>query len=189
MRKVMAGALAAAALTWAGTGAAADTKADQQQRAREGQGTAMPPAPDPSRRDTPAGDARTQRDATARTEQPKHPLFEGKNNFDLKGKVGEVSENAVTIERKDLPAAKLHVSPNTKLEVDGKKATLHELQQGQDVKASFNLQGDKVEAVEIKADKLKKDDRKEMSEQRRDTQQEMNERARDAQQHNQQKSR
>jgi hypothetical protein len=186
MRKVMAGALAAAALAWTGSGAAADTAAERTIRGEAERTRGDVAAPD-ARTER---DARTQRDATAGRagEQPKHPLFEGKNNFDLKGKVAEVSENAVTIERKDLPAAKLHVSPNTKLEVDGKKATLHELQQGQDVKASFNLQGDKVEAVEIKADKLKKDDRKEMSEQRRDTQKEMNERARDAQQHNQQKS-
>ena len=47
------------------------------------------------------------------------------------------------------------------------------------MKASFNLWGGTAEAVEIKADKLGKNDRKEMSEQRRENQKDANERARD----------
>jgi hypothetical protein len=198
----MAGALAAVAISWTGSVLAADdaakerreavgaTKAEAQGKARSAEET-MKGEAERTRGDVNAPDARTERtrESARAGEQPQHPLFEGKNNFDLKGKVSEVSASSITIERSELPAAKLHVSGNTKVEVDGKKASVNELKQGQDVKASFNLQGDKVEAVEIKADKLEKGDRKEMSEQRRETQKEMGERARDAQQKNQQQRR
>jgi hypothetical protein len=194
MRKVLAGALAAVALSWAQGVPAADaakerreaadaTKAQAKEKTKEAQGSMQRGAG--SMKDSMHGTASGAQGAQA---EKKHPVFEGKKNFDVDGKVAEVSPTTITIQRNELPSAKLHVSKDTKVEVDGKKSSVQELKRGQDVKASFNLQGDKVEAVEIKADKLKKDDRKEMSEQRRDTQKEMNERARDAQQHNQQKS-
>jgi hypothetical protein len=177
MRKIVAGALAAAALSWAGGIRAEDaakerreaadaTKAEAQQKAQEARE---------------AAGARTS-EAMGRQEEKKHPLFEGKSNFDLKGKIEQVSANSVTIQRDELPSATLHVSPNTKIEVDGKKVSTQELKRGQDVKASFNLSGDKVEAVEITAEQLKREDRREMGEQRRENQQKMNERARESQQ-------
>jgi hypothetical protein len=112
-------------------------------------------------------------------------VFEGKNNFDVKGKVQHASQDKITIQRDDLPPVTLHVSPSTKVEVDGKKAAAGQLKQGQDVRASFNLRGEKPEAVEIKADKLKADDQKEMSEQKAKSQKEMSETQREAQEHQQ----
>lgn len=87
--------------------------------------------------------------------EKKHPLFEGKNNFDVDGKIQKVSKNSITIQRDELPAAELTVSRNTKIELDGDQASMAQLRQGQDVKASFNLNKDKAEAVEIKAEKQK----------------------------------
>jgi hypothetical protein len=169
MRKVVAGALAAAALSWA-YGARADaakerreaadaTKSEARQAGKDARQSADR-ATDPMRSDAQAG--RTSSD------EKKHPLFEGKNNFDVKGKVSQVSQDSITIQRDELPPATLHVSQNTKVEMDGKQVSTHQLQRGQDVKASFNLRGDKAEAVEIKADKPKADDRKEMGEQSRE---------------------
>jgi hypothetical protein len=156
MRKVVAGALVAIAFAWAqGVGAADAPKAQT--------------------------DTSTKKSA----EQPKHPVFEGKNNFDVKGKVQHASQDKITIQRDDLPPVTLHVSPSTKVEVDGKKAAAGQLKQGQDVRASFNLRGEKPEAVEIKADKLKADDQKEMSEQKAKSQKEMSETQREAQEHQQ----
>ncbi len=201
MRKIMAGALAAVALSWANAAGAADdaakerreaadaTKAEVKGKAKDAQST-MKGEAERTRGDVYAPDARTDRTASdqpgrerqARAEDKKHPLFEGKNNFDLDGKVAEVSATSITIQRNELPSAKLHVSKNTKVEVDGKTSSVEQLKRGQDVKASFNLQGDKAEAVEIKADKLEKDAGKEMREQQQETRKELNERARESQQ-------
>jgi hypothetical protein len=184
MRKVVAGTLAAIALAWAQGAGAADaekerkeaadaTKAEVRQEGKEAQQSME------------RGADRAQAEAQARTGDPKadkkHPLFEGKNNFDVKGKVQHASNDKITIQRDDLPEVTLHVSPNTKVEVDGKHSSAQQLKQGQDVRASFNLRGDKPEAVEIKADQLKADDRKEMAEQKRDAQKEMGETQREAQ--------
>ena len=126
-------------------------------------------------------DARADEHAAAgrKGDEPKHPLFDGKKNFDLDGKVQDASKDRITIQRKELPPATLHVSPGTKVEVDGKRASTEQLQQGQDVKASFNLHGETAEAVEIKADKPDAKDRKEMTEQRRENQKDASERGRE----------
>lgn len=176
MRKlIMAGVLAAVALVAPNAGAddaakerreAADaTKAEVKQDAREARSEVKQEGREARQEMKEAGremkhegqHAREgmHRDATARGEK-KHPMFEGKNNFDMKGKVLKVSANSITIARDDLPAATLVVSPNTKIELDGERASIKQLLPGQDVKASFNLQGQRAEAVEIKAEKKDK---------------------------------
>lgn len=92
------------------------------------------------------------RQAAAEGEK-KHPLFEGKNNFDVEGKIQKVSRSSITVAREDLPVATLNVNKDTKIELDGEKVSAAQLKTGQDVKASFNLKGDKAEAIEIKAEK------------------------------------
>jgi hypothetical protein len=184
MRKVVAGALAAAALSWAGGASAADAAKERQEAADATKQEARGEAKEAQQSMERAADrtAAGAQDAQARAEDKKHPLFEGQDNFDVDGKVQEASKDKITIQREGLPAATLHVSKDTKIELDGQKASTQQLQRGQDVKASFNLRGDRVEAVEIKADKPAKDDRKEMTEQQRETQKEMGERSREAQQ-------
>jgi len=110
MRKVVAGALAACALSWAQGAAAGDAAKDK-----------------------------------------KHTVFEGKKNFGVDGKIEKVSQDTVTIQRKDLPPVTRHVSSGTKVEKDGKQVGVGQLAPGEDVKASFNLSGSTPEAVEIKA--------------------------------------
>ncbi len=186
MRKVVAGTMVAAALAWAHGVRAEDAKTDQKKaQERQTQQGSSSAATEPGRETGIGGTDRTSRemrtdaraDQNARSADVKHPLFDGKKNFDLDGKVQEASGDRVTIQRKELPAATLHVAPGTKVVVDGKASSADQLQVGQDVKASFNLRGGTPEAVEIKADKLKKDDRKEMGEQRRENVKDMNERA------------
>ena len=82
-------------------------------------------------------------------------LFSGKDDFRMKGKVQGVGKSTLTVSRQDLPAAKLHVAEQTKIEIDGKQAKLGQIKQGDDVQAAFNLQGDRATAVEIKADSNK----------------------------------
>lgn len=97
--------------------------------------------------------------AQARTDQNKDdPARERmkKDSFDIEGKVSKASGQKLTLNREDAPAATLHVDKTTKIELDGEKATLSQLRPGQDVKASFNLQGEKAHAIEIKAEKQDK---------------------------------
>jgi len=154
MRKVVAGALAAAALTWA-QGVRADDASKQQKANEPGRTQTSKEMRAQERADkaptSQEGGRAQSSQAQNQREEKKHPLFEGKKNFDVDGKVTQASADRITIERDDLPAATLHVSPNTKIELDGKQVSAQELTRGQDVKASFNLQGEKAEAVEIKA--------------------------------------
>lgn len=98
---------------------------------------------------------RTEQRAQAgmRSQEKKHPIFDGKDNFEVEGKVQKASKNSITVTREELPAATLSVSQHTKIELDGNEVSASQLKPGQDVKASFNLRGDKAEAVEIKAEK------------------------------------
>jgi len=95
-------------------------------------------------------------DKQAASGEKKHPLFEGKDNFKLDGKIQKVSKNSITVQRDELPPATLMISPNTKIEIGGEHASTQQLKPGQEVKASFNLKGEKPEAVEIKAEKMEK---------------------------------
>lgn len=85
--------------------------------------------------------------------EKRHPLFEGKSNFDVEGKVQRASATSLTVTREDLPPATLTIDRNTKIELDGQQTSARMLRPGQDVKASFNLQGAKAMAVEVKAEK------------------------------------
>jgi len=78
-----------------------------------------------------------------------------KKDFDIKGKVAKVSKDSLTLNRDDATAATLHVDENTKIQVDGNTSKLADVKPGEDVKASFNLKGDKPVAIEIKADSKK----------------------------------
>jgi hypothetical protein len=161
MRKVMAGAVAAALLSWGHGAQAADakqerreaadaTKAEARQEGREAK-ESMERGADRTRAEAGKATDRARSAGGAAQDEKKHPPFEGKKNFDVDGKVTQASADRITIQRDDLPAATLHVSPNTKIELDGKQVSAQELTRGQDVKASFNLQGEKPEAVQIKA--------------------------------------
>ncbi len=98
--------------------------------------------------------------------------FEGKHNYDVDGKVSKVEGDKLTIRRDDLPEATLGVSSTTKVELDGDRASLSQLTPGQDVKASFNLEGDKPLAVEVKAKRtdVQKDVKKQRDDERKDAQ-------------------
>ncbi len=74
-----------------------------------------------------------------------------KDDFNVKGKVGRVSARSVTIERDKSTPATLMIDQATKIEVDGKAARATDLKPGADVKASFNLRGERPIAVDLKA--------------------------------------
>ncbi len=78
-------------------------------------------------------------------------IFDGKKNFDVDGKVAKVSKDSITIDRKDLPPATLAIARGAKVQLDGDDVSVQQLKAGEDVKASFNLDKDRAEAVEIHA--------------------------------------
>lgn len=82
----------------------------------------------------------------------RHSIFEGKSNYDVKGRVEKVSGHSVTLHRDDLPSVTLSTDTATHITVNGDDhATTSSLRPGQDVRASFNLEGSKPLAVEIEA--------------------------------------
>jgi hypothetical protein len=158
MRKlVTAGVVAAAALSWAHVARAEDA-AQKRKEAASATQREMKQDAQRAKQET-QHEVQHSRDAMTRGESSKgmerKSRFEGKDNFDMKGKLSKVSHDSITIAREDLPAATLKISHDTKIEVGGDKATAAQLRQGEDVKATFNLEGDKPVAVEIKADKPK----------------------------------
>jgi hypothetical protein len=173
MRKLwMAGVMAAAAL-FAQTARADDakqerkeaydaTRTEMKQDARDAKGEVQQQTSE-GQRELQKTEREAQHDVAERTNEAraaaakgekKHPLFEGKNNFDVEGRIQKVSMNSITVARDDMPPATLNVSKDTKIELDGDQVSMKQLKQGQEVKASFNLKGAKPEAVEIKAEKL-----------------------------------
>ncbi len=82
----------------------------------------------------------------------RHSIFEGKSNYDVKGRVEKVAGHSVTVHRDDLPTVTLSTDRATRITVNGDdQATTKSLRPGQDVKASFNLEGNKPVAVDIEA--------------------------------------
>jgi hypothetical protein len=166
----MAGVLAVAALFAQGAYAADDpaserreaadaTREQMKQEGREAKQEAREAGAEMRQEAREAGaemkqEGREARAAAQAGQEKKHPLFDGKDNFEVEGKVQKVSKNSITVTREDLPAATLTLSRHTKIELDGDQVSATRLKPGQDVKASFNLRGDKAEAVEIKAEKM-----------------------------------
>jgi vacuolar-type H+-ATPase subunit H len=125
---------------------------EAQAQAQEKVGEAKEDAAEKTRDAAAEGTASGSAAAGQMAHPGKHPVFT-KDNFDLKGTVQSASADSITVQRKDLPAAKLSLDQNTKIEVEGQSVSAAQLQPGQEVKASFNLQDDKPMAVEIKAKK------------------------------------
>jgi hypothetical protein len=151
--RTLAMMLAAAALSWTHVAWAQDAKQERREAMDATREQAKEEAAGAQQTmDREAQQTREEmRQETARTE--KASRWEGKSNFDVEGKISKVGRDSITLTREDLPAATLKVSKETKIELDGNAASINQLRQGQDVKASFNLEGDKPLAVEIKAEK------------------------------------
>jgi hypothetical protein len=177
MRKLAMTMVAAAALVWA-QGARADDAAKERREAADATRDQMKQGAHDTKASADRAADRTReegreakgsaddqmhraqdRHAAAGKDEKRHSMFDGKDNFDVKGKVARVSQDSLTIQRDALPDATLKVTSETKIELNGDRATLAQLKPGADVKASFNLKNDKAEAVEIKADRKDADKR------------------------------
>lgn len=85
--------------------------------------------------------------------QQQRQIFQSRESFDIKGTVASVdpNQNKITVNRPNLPPAELTTSNQTKVQVDGRQASLNELQPGTEIRAKFNLAQDQAVATEVKA--------------------------------------
>lgn len=78
----------------------------------------------------------------------------GKQNpatYSMSGRVVDVDDDEIEIERRGLPKAELDVNGRTRIRVDGQDAGIRDLQNGMQVNAQFQIAEDDIIAVEIDA--------------------------------------
>jgi hypothetical protein len=77
--------------------------------------------------------------------------FKTAQAFTMKGTIKDKTMEGVTIERPGLPAADLDIRDKTLVWLDGKKVKADALPEGAQVRAKFQLEGQDVVAVELRA--------------------------------------
>lgn len=84
--------------------------------------------------------------------QDQKKLFQAKDKFELKGTVQSIdaSHAQITLERTNLPPAELFVvTEQTKIKLNGKEASLVDIQPGAEVRARFQIADDRPVALEL----------------------------------------
>ncbi len=77
--------------------------------------------------------------------------FKVAQSFNLRGTLKEATLEGVTIERQGLPAADLDVRDKTAVWLDGKEVKVDAIPEGAQVRAKFQLEGQDIVAVELRA--------------------------------------
>lgn len=114
----------------------------------------------------PGVEVRTAQEEHQQVQQQSRQLFQGKvKTWDLEGTVTSVdpTRHEITIQRENLPDAHLALVDDTKITLDGKQATMQELQEGAEVRAKFQLAEGTPVAVSLDAKPSK--EQKKMQEQ------------------------
>lgn len=85
--------------------------------------------------------------------QQQRQIFQSRESFNLEGTVASVdqNQNKITVNRPNLPPAELTTSNQTKVEIDGRQASLSQIRPGTEIRAKFNLAQDQAVATEVKA--------------------------------------
>ncbi len=78
-------------------------------------------------------------------------IFASGDNYKLDGSVAAVRHGTITVRRKGLPPADLQVARETKIELGGRPAHLGQIRPGDEVRATFNVAGDRLIAVAVDA--------------------------------------
>jgi hypothetical protein len=81
--------------------------------------------------------------------------FKTAQAFTMKGTIKDKTLEGVTIERPGLPAADLDIRDKTLVWLDGKKVKADALPEGAQVRAKFQLEGQDIVAVELRATSAK----------------------------------
>jgi hypothetical protein len=71
--------------------------------------------------------------------------------FDITGTIASRSDDGITLERAGLPSAELDVRDETAVWLNGKKVKADALPEGAQVRAKFQIDGDDIVAVELRA--------------------------------------
>jgi hypothetical protein len=88
---------------------------------------------------------------TVGLETTKEGTFKTAQAFSIKGNIKGTGGGGVTIVREGLPEADLDVRKETLVMLDGKKVELKAIPEGAPVSAKFQLEGEEVVAVELRA--------------------------------------
>lgn len=98
--------------------------------------------------------AKTAKDVTG-IQTESEGTFKTAQAFTLTGKLKDKTAEGVTIERTGLPAADLDIRDKTAVWLDGKKVDKDALPEGAQVRAKFQLEGQDIVAVELRATSMK----------------------------------
>lgn len=82
---------------------------------------------------------------------PAEPLAGHSDDLMLSGRVLDVTPESVSIDTRDGQTKTLEIVPQTVVTLDGQSATPADIQQGQEVRASYNTQDGRDVAVTISA--------------------------------------
>jgi hypothetical protein len=95
--------------------------------------------------------SKTAKDVTG-VQTESEGTFKTAQAFNMKGTLKDVTLEGVTIERPGLPAADLDIRDKTAVWLDGKKVKgVKEIPEGAQVRAKFQLEGQDIVAVELRA--------------------------------------
>jgi hypothetical protein len=94
--------------------------------------------------------AKTAKDVTG-IQTESEGTFKTAQAFSMKGTLKDKTAEGVTIERPGLPAADLDIRDKTAVWLDGKKVDKNALPEGAQVRAKFQLEGQDIVAVELRA--------------------------------------
>jgi hypothetical protein len=94
--------------------------------------------------------AKTAKDVTG-IQTESEGTFKTAQAFNMKGTLKDKTAEGVTIERPGLPAADLDIRDKTLVWLDGKKVDKDALPEGAQVRAKFQLEGQDIVAVELRA--------------------------------------
>ncbi len=81
-------------------------------------------------------------------------IFSTRAPYHVKGRVSAVdpARSELVIAREGLPPAELRIAPETRIEIGGRPARLHDLRPGADVRASFDVDRQLLIATHVAAD-------------------------------------
>jgi len=126
-----------------------NSKAMQEQKRNEGRdlGTGI----DAADVDKKIGDVAKDAKDVVGIDSPKEGTFKKDKAFTMNGTLKGQAFDGITLAREGLPNADLDVRKETVVTLDGKKVDLKSIPEGAQVRASFQLEGEEIVAVELKA--------------------------------------
>lgn len=126
-----------------------NSPAMQEQKRNEGRnlGTGV----DATDVDKKIGDVAKDAKEVVGIDSPKEGTFKKDKAFTMKGTLKGAAFDGITLAREGLPNADLDVRKETQVMLDGKKVEVNAIPEGAPVSVRFQLEGEEIVAVELKA--------------------------------------